>query len=66
MNLETMNRVDNVLLWIGAPVMKAVENHPKKWVRVIGLLVTPLLFPLLLLSFVLMVIWMCIVIIEEV
>jgi len=61
MKLETENKIEDMIFWIGAPTMMMTTNHPKKWVRVLGVLGVLPLFPLMMLWVALMFVWMIVV-----
>lgn len=40
------NSLENIAFWIMIPTVRLTENHPLKWVRVLGFFVAFPLFPL--------------------
>lgn len=40
------NSLENIAFWIMIPTVRLTENHPLKWIRVLGFFATFLLFPL--------------------
>jgi len=40
------DKILDIAFWIGLPIMHLVEGHPKKWVRLLGVLLTIPLAPL--------------------
>lgn len=66
MKFETEQKVENVLFWIGMPTVMLTENHPKKWVRVMGFLGMLPLFPLAFVFFILFFFWLVVVTFSEI
>ena len=66
MRIETQNKVEDVLFWIGIPTICLTENSPKKWVRLLGFFGTIPLFPMALLWLALQFVWIIICIIDEI
>ena len=58
--------LENIGYWIAAPTVMLTENCKKKWIRVMGVLMMFLLFPLMPIGLSVIGVWLAIEMYEEI